>query len=285
MTMKVSEFLSCMGDSAKALVKMVLQSRRTISPRPCAKGGDSIIILGNGPSLKDTLSRHSAEICRRPVLAVNFMANAPQFKEIRPDYYVLADPHFFTGAGNANVDSLWHGLASVSWPMTLSVPVSRLADARRLLGGCGNDCLQLATFNFVGIEGFSRLEDVAFKCRMAMPRPRNVMIPAIMTAIAAGYKRIYLTGADHSWLETIRVTDENHVVSVQPHFYADSKTELKRSEAEYRGYRLHDILHSFYIAFRSYHKLRRYADSHGISIYNATPGSYIDAFDRCDGFT
>ena len=100
--MKVSEFLSCMGDSAKALVKMVLQSRRTISPRPCAKGGDSIIILGNGPSLKDTLSRHSAEICRRPVLAVNFMANAPQFREIRPDYYVLADPHFFTGAGNAN---------------------------------------------------------------------------------------------------------------------------------------------------------------------------------------
>ena len=249
-------------------------------PRPCAKGGDSIIILGNGPSLKDTLSRHSAEICRRPVLAVNFMANAPQFREIRPDYYVLADPHFFTGAGNANVDSLWHGIASVSWPMTLSVPVSRLADTRRLLGSCGNDCLRLATFNFVGIEGFSRLEDVAFECRMAMPRPRNVMIPAIMTAIAAGYKRIYLTGADHSWLETIRVTDENHVVSVQPHFYADSAGEKDRVSSVYAGVRLHQVMESMVIAFRSYHDIRRYAAHIGAQIFNATPGSMIDAFPR-----
>lgn len=285
MMMKVSEFVSCLGDSVKALVKMMLQSRRTIVPLPCAKGGDSIIILGNGPSLKDTLTRHAAEIVRRPVLAVNFMANAPQFNEIRPDYYVLADPHFFTGTGNANVDSLWRVLASVDWPMTLSVPVSRLRCARRLLGDIKEGGLRLATFNFVGIEGFRWLEDMAFGSRLAMPRPRNVMIPAVMTAIAAGYKRIYLTGADHSWLETIRVTDRNHVVSVQPHFYADSKTELKRSESEYRGYHLHDILYSFYTAFRSYHTLRRYADLHGISIYNATPGSYIDAFDRCDSFT
>ena len=283
--MKASEFLSCVGDSAKALVKIALQSRRTIAPRPSAKGGDSIIILGNGPSLKDTLSCHGAEIAAKPSLAVNFMANAPQFREIKPDYYVLADPHFFTGSGNANVDSLWRELASVDWPMTLSVPVSKLAGTRRLLGADANTCLRLATFNFVGIEGFHWLENIAFGRRLAMPRPRNVLIPAIMTAISAGYRHIFLTGADHSWLETIRVTDENPVVSVQPHFYADSKTELKRSEAEYRGYHLHDILHSFYTAFRSYHKLRRYADSHGISIYNATPGSYIDAFERCGDFT
>ena len=67
------------------------------------------------------------------------------------------------------------------------------------------------------------------------------------------------------------MNDNNNVVSVQPHFYADSKAELKRSETEYKGYRLHDILQSFYIAFRSYHTLRRYADRKGIRIYNSTP--------------
>lgn len=279
--MKASEFMSCLGDSAKAIVKMAVQSRPTIAPRPCAKGGDSIIILGNGPSLKTTIADNGSKLASMPALAVNFMANAPQFREIRPDYYVLADPHFFTGTANANVEQLWRELASVDWPMTLSVPVSRLGCARRLLGDANpNPNLTLATFNFVGIEGFAWLENMAFRRRIAMPRPRNVLIPAIMTAVAAGYRQIFLVGADHSWLETIRVTDENHVVSVQPHFYADSKTELKRSEAEYRGYHLHDILKSFYTAFRSYHTLRRYADSHGIAIYNATPGSYIDAFER-----
>lgn len=101
-----------------------------------------------------------------------------------------------------------------------------------------------------------------------------------MCGIYAGYNEIYVTGADHSWMETLRVNDNNNVVSVQPHFYADSKAELKRSETEYKGYRLHDILQSFYIAFRSYHTLRRYADRKGINIYNSTPGSYIDAFQR-----
>lgn len=280
MTMKVSDFLSNIGSSAKSVVKIALQSRATVSPRACAKGGSRIIILGNGPSLNSTLADHAAILAKTPTLAVNFMANAPQFGIVKPDYYVLADPHFFTGIGNANVDSLWQVLATVDWPMTLSVPATRLKKAKELLAFGSNPNLKLATFNFVGAEGFACFENMAFNTRLAMPRPRNVLIPAVMTAIAAGYTEIYLTGADHSWLETIRVTDENHVVSVQPHFYADSKTELKRSETEYRGYHLHDILHSFYTAFRSYHILRRYAAVRGINIYNATPGSYIDAFER-----
>jgi len=285
MMMKASEFVSKIASSAKSVVKILLQSRHTVAPELCAKGGNRIIVLGNGPSLKGTMADCAGLLASTPSWAVNFMANAPQFGLIRPDYYVLADPHFFTGTGNANVDSLWRALASVDWPMTLSVPATRLKKAKELLGYGSNPNLSLATFNFVGAEGFGWLENIAFDTRLAMPRPRNVLIPAIMTAIAAGYKEIFLTGADHSWLETIRVTDENHVVSVQPHFYADSKTELKRSEAEYRGYRLHDILLSFYTAFRSYHVLKRYTSCRGISVYNATPGSYIDAFERrslCD---
>ena len=113
-----------------------------------------------------------------------------------------------------------------------------------------------------------------------MPRPRNVLIPAIMIAIKAGFKTIHLTGADHSWLRTIGVNDNNEVESIQPHFYADDKRELRRSAAEYRGYRLHDILQSFTVAFRSYHEIARFAAKEGVKIYNSTPGSFIDAFER-----
>jgi len=283
MMMKASDFVSKLGDSLKAVVKMAVLSRRVIAPTRCGKNCDSAVILANGPSLKTTIADHGKRLVAYPTIAVNFMANTPQFAALRPDYYVLADPHFFKGVENDNVASLWKALSAVEWPMTLSVPAGELLRARDLLSRFGSGksaMLSLATFNFVGIEGFDWLENVAYRNGLAMPRPRNVLIPAIMTAMSAGYKEIYLTGADHSWLETIRVTDENNVVSVQPHFYADSTKELKRSETEYRGYHLHDILKSFYTAFRSYHRLARYAATRRVAIYNATPGSYIDAFPR-----
>ena len=115
---------------------------------------------------------------------------------------------------------------------------------------------------------------------MGMPRPRNVLIPAIMLAIATGYTDISIVGADHSWMTSLSVTDENEVVSIQPHFYADSDHEQARVRHEYRGYRLHQIVESFAIAFRSYHHIADYAASRGVKIYNATPGSFLDAFPR-----
>lgn len=274
--MTLSDFASNLGDTLKGIVKIAVSSRPTLNPD---KETGRIIILGNGPSLRQTIAEHSGVLSSTPTMAVNFMANAPEFKALRPRYYILADPHFFTGTEHDNVRTLWKTLAEVDWPMTLFIPTSRLTAARQLTAGAGGN-LTLSTFNFVGVEGFGWFERLAFGTGAAMPRPRNVLIPAIMCAIRMGFKDIDIVGADHSWLETIRVTDENHVVSVQPHFYKDSGTELKRSETEYRGYKLHDILRSFYIAFQSYHRLQRFALSRGIRINNATPGSYIDAFPR-----
>ena len=139
---------------------------------------------------------------------------------------------------------------------------------------------RIETFNAVGVEGPDAFCHAAFRRGLGMPRPRNVLIPAIMIAIKAGFKTIHLTGADHSWLRTIGVNDNNEVESIQPHFYADDKRELRRSAAEYRGYRLHDILQSFTVAFRSYHEIARFAAKEGVKIYNSTPGSFIDAFER-----
>lgn len=273
---KVSDFFSNLGDTLKGLAKISLQSRRVIKPAPAQD--TRLIILANGPSLRTTLDQHSVLLRTMPTMAVNFFANAPEFFTVKPLYYVLADPHFFTAEGMANVDELWKNLAKANWLLTLSVPASCLARARQRLGE--RAAVRLATFNFVGVEGFRWFENAAYSRGLAMPRPRNVLIPAIMVALQAGFKEIYLTGADHSWLETIRVNERNEVVSVQPHFYTDTKEETLRSVSEYRGYRLHDILRSFYTAFSSYHRLQHYALRYGITIINSTPGSYIDAFPR-----
>lgn len=277
--MKASQFLPTLASGCKSLAKVAILSRRT-APIPHV-GGESVVVLGNGPSLNDTISRYEPLLASTPTIAVNFMANSPVFHRLKPKYYVLADPLFFSGTEHENVSSLWNMLSKVDYDMALCVPRQRVKTARKLLGASCHK-VKVFGFNFVGASGFAWLEKALYSRALAMPRPRNVLVPAIMTAIRAGYKDIYVAGADHSWLETLRVNDDNHVISIQPHFYADSKKELARSEKEYRNIRLHELLDSFRIAFASYHTLRRFADAVGVNIYNSTPRSYIDAFERRD---
>jgi len=267
-------FLNNFLDSIKGLTKIALLSRPSSSLRGRAEG-DRLIIMANGPSLADTISHSFATLKSTPTMAVNFAAIAPEFSELKPRYYVLADPHFFSEKEDINLDKLRKSLAAVDWDMTLLVPVTFAKKARQLYGN-----LDIATFNAVGIEGFSSLCHAAYSAGLAMPRPRNVLIPSIMLGIALGYKEIVITGADHSWMKTLSVTDDNEVVSIQPHFYADGKEELTRVRHEYRNYRLHQIVDSFAVAFRSYHLIADYAASKGVRIINATPGSFIDAFPR-----
>lgn len=274
MTMRVSEFLSRLCASVKGGVKIVIQSRPSGVRR--AEQSGPLVILANGPSLRQTIDSRLESLRSVPSLAVNFAANAPEFQLLRPRYYVLADPHFFVNAESDNVSRLWRNLSLADWDMTLFVPVRYVRKSRGLVG----ERVRVCRFNAVGIEGFHRFEHWAFSCGLAMPRPRNVLIPSIMIGLGLGYNEIYLAGADHSWLRTISVNDANEVVSVQPHFYKEEAGEQARVVSEYRDYRLHDILDSFRIAFRSYHAIRRYADRIGARVYNATAGSFIDAFER-----
>ena len=274
--MSLQKFFGDLGASVKGAGKMLVLSRRA-SLR--AVGHDRpLVVLGNGPSLNKTLEEQRERLAGCDLMAVNFAANAPVFSELRPKYYILADPFFFSGKDVENLVKLWRGLAQVDWPMSLLVPVEMRKKAEALVAG--NTNINVLTFNAVGVEGFGCFRNMAYGSRLAMPRPRNVLIPAIMCGIWLGYSTIYIAGADHSWMQTIYVDDNNHVVSVQPHFYSDSEQERARVYAEYEGYRLHDIVHSFYVAFRAYHDIRAFADHRGVSIVNITPGSYIDAFPR-----
>ena len=275
--MKVSDFMHNLAGLGVALAKVLLQSRRPGYMRD-AGAGRQLYILANGPSLADVVNRHSDFLSKADTLCVNFMANTPQMFAIRPCHYVLADPHFFRQPFHENVSRLWDNIRRVDWPMTLHVPHAHKRVVTDLLAG--NTCVSVSTFNLVGIDTFAVAEDFLFDRQLAMPRPRNVLIPSIMLGLWAGYKTIWLAGADHSWLRTIGVDDDNCVISIQPHFYQDPESEKTRSRAEYRGFRLHDILLSFYIAFRSYHSIARWARHCGAEVINITPGSFIDAFRR-----
>ena len=262
-----------------SIAKIALLSGKHVTV-PRADAGARMVILGNGPSLNETIAQSSDFLMQHHRLAVNFAANAPAFTTLQPTHYVLADPHFFHAINEPNVARLWLALSQVDWAMNLFVPVnvSLPPDVAGIIAG--NACLRLHRYNLTPVEGAEWLENWAFKHLLGMPRPRNVLIPSIMIAIACGYRTIYIAGADHSWTRTLSVDDENNVVSIQPHFYKEDEKEVQRVNTEYMQYPLHQILYSFYVAFRSYHTIARYAGHLGVDIFNITPGSFIDAFPR-----
>lgn len=263
-----------------SLVKIILQSKNCDTP-PTSHKDKELVILGNGPSLNETMNDHAEFLRNRDLLAVNFAANTPMFTEFRPQFYMLTDPVFFTRMDMENVQNLWRNFATiVNWDMTLFIPTSAKINKqwKELLNT--NKHITISTYNMTPVEGLHWFENIAYQNRWGMPRPRNVLIPSIMQGIAMKYKTVYVAGADHSWLKTLSVDDENRVVSIQPHFYKEAKSEEERIRVDYMKVKLHEILESMCIAFRTYHTIRRYADHKGVNIINITPNSYIDAFPK-----
>lgn len=272
---KIQKGMGQLGATLASLVKIPLMSRRP-SPRS-REEKNTIIVMGNGPSLRDAMTDHRDVLMAYPRLAVNLSALAPEFRELRPDYYILADIAFFLKEKTGKVPALWEALASVDWPMTLFLPATarKMPEVRRLPAN-----ITVKYYNLTPAEGWRWLMHPVYDLGLAMPRPRNVLIPSIMSSMREGFRRIVLIGADHNWSKTLWVTDRNCVVSVQPHFYKDDDKELRRAEEIFRNVRLHEVYENYAIAFRSYFNVKAYAERRGVEILNATPGSFIDAFPR-----
>ena len=274
----IAQWMNKMGRSMMSAVKLILKSHRSTISKVDNASKEPLIIMGNGPSLNDTIAKYGDLLRQSNTLAVNFAANAPQFWDLKPRFYVLADPHFFCAKDNVNVVKLYDSLARVDWAMTLFVPF----DAKKYKFKIENDNIKVEYFNFIAVEGFDWVENWAYSTGRGMPRPRNVLIPSIMVALKMGWQNIYIAGADHSWTKTLSVNENNEVISIQPHFYKEDENEEKRIKVDYLKYPLHQIINSFYIAFKAYHNIKRYAMHKGVSIYNVTPESFIDAFPRAD---
>lgn len=262
-------------DSVISLGKAALRSRPAGHSLRRVRGG-TLIIMGNGPSLRQTIADNAATLKATDTAAVNFAANTPEFFTLKPRHYILADPHFFESRGaDPNVELLWRNLARADWPLTIHIPAGRNPGFTS-----PRPNIDIQRFNMTPAEGSDSVSHFLFRRNLAMPRPRNVLVPAIMEGIRDGYDDIYIVGADHSWPHTLFVDDRNRVVTVQPHYYEDNRKELDRVAEAYKGIHIHDVLGSMATAFRSYHAVNRYAKTRGARIINSTPSSLIDAFPR-----
>lgn len=277
---KIMKQLGLLWQTFLSMVKILLQSKWSTRFPSQFSNLDELLILANGPSLNKTIEDGNDFLKGKTLLAVNFFVNSPRFTELRPELYLIADPLFWLVPEKRQ--QLFGGLAEkTTWPMTLFIPRRALKNKewKPLLGG--NSQIKIVVYNTTPIEGFQGFCNWVFHKGWGVPRPHNVLIPSIAVGLRLQFKKIYLAGADHSWLPEIRVTDDNVVLMHQKHFYdqGTSKADTVKQE-NLQSAHIYTILYHMYVSFKSYHILEVYAQWLEKEIINITPGSYIDAFRR-----
>lgn len=236
-------------------------------------GAGLMTILANGPSLKDDLDK--IDFTKGDFCVVNDFYKSPWYSKIKPKYHVLADPLYFV-----TDEDIQPFVDAVKWKMTLFVPYYGWKKMS-ILNKIPSEFITVVPYHSVNYHGFECLRSWFYEKGLSMPKIMNVLIVAIFNSINMGYKQIKLYGADHSWVENIRVDEQNRLCVTDSHFYDNQKLKLTPwylSDGSVQ--RISMFMRNLSIAFQSYEEINEYAEAYDCRIFNCTKGSYIDAFER-----
>ena len=250
-------------------------NKKIVNSKQKIKKSSECIIIGNGPSVNLLFEENRNYIDNKDVFVVNFFCLTKYFKEIKPSYYVIADPDLFSDFYNYELKmqtkELVEILNNITWPMILFIPVRFIKT--ELFNSFVNPNLKVVPFNTTPIKGFKFFENFFFKANLGMPIPESVIIAAIFLAINTDYNVLNLFGVEHSWLKNLSVNSNNEVYVGLDHFYdASEKTDEKR--------KLSHFLLSQSRLFNSHLQLQDDSKYLGKHIINRTKDSFIDAYDR-----
>ena len=245
----------------------------------------SVLILGNGPSLKEDLPQIIArrEHLSKDLMAVNFFAEDERFEELRPAYYVLSDPMFFRDSRQRErVAKLYRLLSErVSWRMTLYVQFYN-PEHFDYQWAVSNPNIRIVPFHTQMYRGFRSLEFWLYRHGLGSANFGTVVQNCAYIALLLGYKQLELYGVDHTLLEGLCVDRENRLCRAITHYYDTSEAVAKPifKNVPYEPYTMAEYLAELAELFRGHEVLRDYADSLGARIINRTKGSMIDAYER-----
>jgi hypothetical protein len=281
---KILNFYSQTAASIFAFLKIILLSRfRVKFPKTT---NTTAIVLGNGPSLNLLLENEIIleKLKQTDTICVNAFYKSAYFKILKPKYYIITGlefwednfPHMLEGRLQ-----LYQALANeVDWPMYFFIPY--FARKKKFWQDIleTNPNIKIQYFNYVALDGFTRIKHLFFDLKWGHPRLQNVVGSSMMCLIWMGYKVIYLTGVEHSWLSHISVNKENDTLIGHQHFFNTNLNTVVMPKENNESKKLHEVLHKFYTTFKGYWDVKGYADKKNIKIINLTEPSYIDAFEK-----
>lgn len=238
------------------------------------RSSNTLCILGNGLSLNNEIDSLGAKDV--DYLVVNRHVLSDTYLDIKPLFYVLADPHFFSHPEGMNILKKINDITS--WNMVLCIPYSRAVKKKNSY--ITNKHITVLLYNSYSFKGYKWLETYLYKRNLSIPRVQNVLVASIYIAISARYNLVKLYGVEHSWTKYLFVDDENDVCLLNPHFYNESEVPKKWKEIQNEDAKLHEVLRMYAYMFEAYWNLKEYANNAGVHILNCTKASFIDAFDK-----
>ncbi len=252
---------------------------------------NSCIVLVNGPSLQDVFNNEMTLnfIKEKPKICVNAFPNSKEFTQLKPEYFVLADPAFWSKTQDERLSTLfkemYENLVKVDWQLTIFMGIAAKEWHHFIDLTDKNPHIH---FQYINLNNTKRkqIEDnfPYYENNLEMPIPQNVGILALFLAINMEYKEIFLFGANHDWHLNLLVKEDNKLYIKDMHFYEETPNYipfLKDYKLE-KTFTVKEIFEILYKLHFSYEEIAAYASYRDIKIYNASTPSFIDVFERID---
>ena len=287
-------------DSVISIGKILVKSRKTNFHSWRRSNNKPVVIIGNGPSGKNQLAYFIKNREQYNLFAVNKFAISEYFSSIKPNYYVFLDGDFFNFSESIfkdaskhprisikpeflnwqqQINDTWLKLNAVNWPMTLFVPIQY--KNKFIVKQCQNPNLNILFFNYTVCKGFDWLNNYFYKLNLGMPQSQNVINSAIYISLTKISDITYLIGLDHDFRKNLHVTENNQLIETVSHIYSNSPFSHPLVNA-HTGLpvTLSETFLNLHKLHKSYLELKRYSTYLKKSIYNLTPGGYVDTFER-----
>lgn len=244
-----------------------------------------VLVICHGPSLKENIELIKKNQSNYQIYSVNYFANTDYFPDIKPKYYLIADPVLWLNKVSSDYkeenNKLYNNLNSIKWNMTIVCPEKGYQFIKNRIN---NKFISVEKINHFTIdfknEDFSIF---ALRWKLITPTYSTAAVMALWHAILNKKKDIVIYGADFSYFKEFKVDQKTNQLSNSfPRFYKNSKAEDKglAKYANRSKYMIHERLQKCTFAFYQMYLISRVAKNLKIKISNASNNSYLDCFPR-----
>ena len=272
-------------DTALSLIRTLLYSRPGVKYEKLSDFTGTAFVLGNGPSLKELIESNEAYLATQTLIVVNDFFLSEKFTSVKPAVYVIADPLYWEEQVPDNMldlrlkmqDKL---LNQTDWDMLFFVPVNAYKTGVFQRAFMSNSHIRVLPLNSVPFKGPERLRFFFYDKLLARPFSDNVIGSALYITLQMNVNEIYLFGVEHNWSPNLYVDDQNRTCILTEHFFSKEKQGKVWLKSSGFPYTIDEALSDVAAMLGGYRELNRYALHKGVKIYNSTPGSFIDVFER-----
>ncbi|MDR0796583.1 MAG: DUF115 domain-containing protein, partial [Tannerella sp.] len=207
------------------LIKILAGTKFRAKKKILNANSEPYYILGNGPSLKNDISRFDLNLKSDNLMVVNDFAITELYTELKPEFYILADPAYYVENLKPNLQIIAQNLfvalhEKTNWPLSIFVPYEGLKKIQEKLKE--NEHITVLGYNKVNTwKGFKWFDRWMYHKQWAIISGLNVIMVALSLSISMGIKKIYLLGVDHDWFKNLVVGDDNLLYILDTHFYDD----------------------------------------------------------------